>query len=136
VKLFRLGFMRLLRDRRGNSSVEFALAIPVLTTLMIGILQFGIVLHVNGELRYAVGEGLRFAKIYPQATDAQVIAKTRDALVNIDQAGITGVQFQRGTVNGARYGRITVNYQAQPIVPFIPSRIIALSETAQAYLQT
>ncbi len=123
------------RDEKGAAVVEFALAIPVLITLMVGILQFGIVLHTSGGLRHAVGEGLRFAKINPHATTAQVVAETRAHLDGIDPAGITAIDFQRGTSNGAQFGRLTINYQATPVIPFVPREVIALSETRQAYLQ-
>ena len=126
---------KLARDDKGSTVVEFAFAIPVLITLMIGILQFGIVLQTSGGLRHAVGEGLRYAKINPHATTAQVVAETRANLDGIDPAGITAINFSRGTSNGAAYGRLTINYQAKPVIPFVPDKVIALSETRQAYLQ-
>lgn len=126
---------KILRDIRGSAAVEFALAIPVLATLMIAVLQFGILMHTSGSIRHAAGEGLRFAKINPAATDAQIISRTREAMAGIDQSGITALNFQRGTTNGAQFGRLTITYNAQPIVPFIPAQAVVLSETKQVYLQ-
>ena len=129
------GMKSLLRDQGGATVVEFAFAIPILITLMIGILQFAIVMHTSGGLRHAVGEGLRYAKINPHATLEQIDAKTRGALDGIDPGGITGIDYVRGKSNGADFGRLTIEYQATPVVPFIPDRVIALKETRQAYLQ-
>lgn len=125
----------ILRNARGAATLEFALAIPVLATLMIGILQFGIVMHTSGALRHAMGEGLRYAKVNPGASAAQVEAETRNSLAGVDMSGLTQVAFTRGTQNGARFGRLTVTYRARPVVPFVPAQIITLNETRQAYLQ-
>ena len=126
---------KLLRDESGATIVEFAFAVPVLITLMIGILQFGIVMHTSGGLRHAVGEGLRFAKINPHATVEQIKTRTMSSLDGIDPNGVQGIEFTTGKSNGADYGRLTIKYQATPVVPFIPDRVIALKETRQAYLQ-
>jgi Flp pilus assembly protein TadG len=128
--------LRLLPDTRGATTLEFALALPLLATLMVGFLQFAIVMHTSGGIRHALGEGLRFAKVNPAATAQQVVDETRASLVAIDPAGIAGINFTRGVQNGGQFGRLTITYQARPVVPFIPDRVITLSETKQIYLQS
>lgn len=125
---------RLFFDKQGATVVEFAVALPVLVVLMIGILQYGIVLHTSGGLRNALGEGIRHAKVFPNATEASVLQKTRDALVGINPGGITALTFERGVSNGAAFGRLTVSYQAKPVIPFVPVQVITLTETKTAYL--
>lgn len=128
---------RLRRDRRGSLGFEFAIALPILVTLMLGILQFGMVLHTSGAMRNAMGEGLRLAKVYPTATAADVYAETRDELVGVAHDGITKLQFTRGTAaNGAQYGRLVMQYQMTPLLPFAPIPPITLEETKQIYLQS
>lgn len=126
---------RLAREESASFGFEFAIALPVLVTLMLGILQFGMALHTAGAMRNAMSEGLRLAKVNPTATADQVYAETRDELVGVDQDGITSLVFTRGTSNGAQYGRLVMQYQMEFLLPFAPIPPITLQETKQIYLQ-
>ena len=125
---------RLLTDKRGATLVETAFALPVLVTLMIGILQFGLVLQASGAIRHGIGEGLRFAKVNPSATSTQVLGVSRNAMTGIDMAGITAQNYTSGTVNGVKFGRISLRYQFSPFIPFAKLPPITLNETRQVYL--
>ncbi|MXP41497.1 hypothetical protein GRI75_07550 [Altererythrobacter soli] len=107
---------------------------PVLITLMIAVLQFGIVLHASGGVRHAVGEGIRHAKVYPEATEAQIYQKVRSSMAGVNPAGIASLRFERGTSNGADFGRVTMRYELQPLIPFAAIPPITLDETRMAYL--
>ena len=47
------------RPARGGG-VEFALALPVLVTLIYGIFQVGLLYEANAGMQHALGEGARF----------------------------------------------------------------------------
>lgn len=126
---------RIRTDEKGVTTLELALALPLLATLMVGILQAGMLMHTNGGLRHAIGEGLRFAKVNPGATATQVETFTREAFTGIDASGLTAVNYTRGTHNGADFGELTVTYEARPVIPFIPSRLVTMTETKQVYFQ-
>ena len=128
--------LRLHRDASGAASVEFVFALPVLATFMIGVLQFGLVLQANGAIRNALGDGIRYAKVHPSATNNEVLTQTRAGLAGIAQSGIKTLTFQRGTSNGASYGQIAISYQLQPMIPFAPLPPITLNQTKTAYLPT
>lgn len=132
------GIIRRIRDdRSGSLGFEFALAMPILVTLMLGILQFAMVLHASGAMRNAMGEGLRLAKVYPTATADEVYAETRDEFVGVAHSGIKRLLFTRGTAtNGAAYGRLVMTYELKPMLPFAPIPAITLQETKQVYLQS
>lgn len=125
---------RVLRDSRGGTAVEFAFALPVLVMVMIGILQFAIVMHASGAMRHVVGEGIRYAKVYPNATTEQVLTEARDSFAGIEAANVTELSFERGSSNGASFARMTMRYQLQPVIPFAPLPAILLSQTKTAYL--
>lgn len=125
---------KLTRDCTASSTVDFAFALPVLTTLMLGMLQMGQILHTSGAMRHALGEGIRLAKVDPAATQTQVLDEVRDELVAIDEDGITALTFQRGTTNGARYGKIDITYRLEPMIPLVPVPAITLNESKTAYL--
>ena len=48
-----------LRDQRGASAVEFALIVPLLIVLVLGIAEFGRAFQVQGTLSAAAREGAR-----------------------------------------------------------------------------
>ena len=125
------------RDTAGSLGFEFALAMPILVTLMLGILQFAMVLHASGAMRNAMGEGLRLAKVYPTATADEVYDETKDELVGVAHSGIKSLVFTRGTAsNGASYGKLVMKYELKPMLPFAPIPAIKLEETKQVYLQS
>lgn len=59
IQLRNLAFYRLVADRRGGPSVEFALVLPVLLVLLLGIVESGRVLAATALLDGAVREAAR-----------------------------------------------------------------------------
>ncbi len=54
---------RLLRAERGTAATEFALVLPALLLLLLGIMEFGRFMWVDNTLRHAVQEGARCAAL-------------------------------------------------------------------------
>jgi Flp pilus assembly pilin Flp len=128
-------FRKLLADSRGASAIEFALALPVILTVMVGALQFALVLQASGVIRHAAGEGVRFAKVHPDAMETEVLDKVRAAMVGVDDGGIVSLALQRGAAtNGAEFSSVTVKYQLQPVIPFANVGPILLDETMSSYV--
>ncbi|MFN2100270.1 TadE/TadG family type IV pilus assembly protein [Altererythrobacter sp. MF3-039] len=129
-------FHAIKRDENGSLGFEFAIALPILVTLMLGILQFAMVLHASGAMRNAMGEGLRLAKVNPTATAAEVTDETKDEFVGVAHSGIKKLVFTRGTsTNGASFGKMVMQYELQPLLPFAPIPPIVINEEKQIYLQ-
>jgi len=127
-------FMKLLRDRSGSVAVDFAFAFPVLLTLMLGTIQLGVYLQASGTLRHALGEGIRYAKVYPDATSTEVLDEVRSEMPAMNTSNISRLQFIRGTSNGAEYGRISIAYKLEPLIPLMPVPAITITETKTAYI--
>jgi len=53
-----------LRDRRGSPSVDFAMSLPALILVTVGVMQLGIAFLANAGLRNAVEAGARYATVY------------------------------------------------------------------------
>ncbi len=79
-------FVRRHPRRRGQTLTEFALVVPVLLVLVMGVLDAGLLMFSVGTARYAAAEGSRVAAQLGNVsgTDAQVL------------------QTIRGTVNGTQ----------------------------------
>ncbi len=67
------------RDRRGQSAVEFALALPLLILLLVGIFDFGRAIYVSSTISNAARVGNRVA-IVDQKTSVVTTAAINEAV--------------------------------------------------------
>lgn len=106
----------LLRDRRGQATVELALVLPVLVLVVVGIFEFALAWRTHQVLTHAAREGARAAAVDdPLVGRDSVEALVRNAFVqaSLDPAQariqLTGVNGASGTT-----ARVEVRYP----VPF------------------
>lgn len=59
---------------RGAAAVEFALVVPLLITLLFGIISFGFMLSFRQSISQAAAEGARAAVVAPAGADRETIA--------------------------------------------------------------
>ena len=59
---------------RGAAAVEFALVVPLLLTLVFGIISYGYLLSFRQSLSQAAAEGARAAAVAPATSDRQAIS--------------------------------------------------------------
>jgi Flp pilus assembly protein TadG len=71
-----------LRSSAGAQLVEFALALPLLLVLVVGILDFGQAFNLKQKLNNAAREGARFAIEEPCADCSQAAPSTTQAIEN------------------------------------------------------
>lgn len=113
-------FLRLLLgDRRGSPSVDFAMTMPALILVTIGMMQLGIAFLANAGVRAGVESGARFSSVltdpnapttYP--TDSEIWTNVKSHLFGVNALGTstsasnpaecganTGSKFS-GTVSG------------------------------------
>jgi Flp pilus assembly protein TadG len=83
------GFKRT-RNQRGQTFVEFALALPIVLVLLFGIIQFGVAFHSYITLTDATRAGARKAAVsrfLPAAERSSAVNQAvRDSAQNLDQA--------------------------------------------------
>jgi Flp pilus assembly protein TadG len=81
------------RNERGQTFVEFTLALPILIVLLFGIIQFGIAFHSYITLTDATRAGARKAAVsrFLPASERSgaVITAVRNSAQNLDQAQLT-----------------------------------------------
>jgi len=70
------------RGEKGQTLVEFALVLPILVLLVIGMLEFGRVLNVWLIVNNAAREGARYATV--GVSEAEVIARVKEACPTLD----------------------------------------------------
>jgi Flp pilus assembly protein TadG len=121
------------RKEKGQSLLEFALALPVLLIILAGVLDLGRAYYVYVALTDAAAEGATYAAIKPSDTDG-VFTRAQDAssgLVEIDPS-LVEVDCPT-TVSGAPI-TVTVSYSftlATPVVSaMVPDGVLMLRAVA------
>jgi Flp pilus assembly protein TadG len=71
-----------LREQRGATAVEFALIVPLLIVLVLGIAEFGRAFQVQGTLSAAAREGVRVMALQNDSVAAK--AAVRNAATSLD----------------------------------------------------
>lgn len=70
---------RFIRENRGQALVEFALVLPALILLLLGIMEFGRVFASYLELQNVARDGVRYAAVHSEITDMAILrSNTKD----------------------------------------------------------
>ncbi len=120
-----------LRDQRGASAVEFALIVPVLIVLVLGIAEFGHAFQVQGTLSAAAREGVRAMALRNDPAEARDVvqnaAASLDPGITDDQIDITivGGTSETCPITGAgdTAVRLTIDYPMPFLTGFFGSGI-------------
>jgi len=105
IQFNNLAFCRLFADRRGGPSVEFALILPVLLVLLLGIVETGRVLAatalLDGAVREAARRGITGAAGAADEAAIRTLVTARTAgLVDGDSATVSTLVYPRFTEIG------------------------------------
>ena len=129
-----LSFKALLHSQRGAGLVEFALIAPVLLAFIIGIAKIGEMFFANAGLKSAVGEGARYATIFPRPTNQQIITRITSRRFGLDPVYISGPTLTHATVNGRSYVDIQMTYSAPLDFIFFRTPAVTLTERRRAFI--
>ena len=92
-----MGILRMMKkpigDERGNAVVEFALIVPVLLIMIMGLVDAGRAIGANARLGNGVTAGLRYALSDSYATDAIAAAAMLGSRYASGEASVTVTRF-------------------------------------------
>ena len=103
------------RDARGSAVLEFAVVVPMLMLVVLGVLQVGLALHVRSTITSAAAEGARVAAVSGGDTAAGV-RRTRQALSATLAEGVVDSVVARRTASG---GVATVDVEVRARLPLV-----------------
>lgn len=126
-------FRRLRRDTAGSPSVDFALTMPALIVMVMGVMQLGIAFLANAGLRNAIEAGARYSTVYPYPTDEQIRTKVRSSAFGMDSTQLTTPTVSRGSNNGKNYVDVSATYPIRMNFIFFATPAFNLSYTRRAY---
>lgn len=122
------------REKRGAAALEFAVAVPVLVLILIGIAQLGILFMANAGLRNAVAEGARLATIWPRPTETEIRNRVVGSRFGLDSARMQTPVLTYGVTDGANYVDIRMSYDVPLDFLFFSVGPIRLTESRRVYI--
>jgi Flp pilus assembly protein TadG len=69
-----MSFLRTIRSNEGTAAVEFAVILPLLLTMLFGVIEFGLLLYDKAVLTNACREGARYGIVsrIPRRTSDEI----------------------------------------------------------------
>lgn len=120
----------IVRDFRGAALIEFALILPLLVLFIYGTFIIGQLFQANAGIQHALGEGARYATIYPTPTNAQIRAKILDS-----KFGTNSGTFTVATpVNGSGYKDLSVTFLRPTDFIFFKGPNVSITVTKRVWV--
>ena len=119
------------RDERGSPAIEFAIAVPVLVSIIYGIAQLGLIYQANAGIQHALGEAARYATLYDANkttkvhTESEILAKLNEKLFG--EGG--GTFTPKYTDNGNNSIELEVKYSKKLDFLFMTGPTVTLTRT-------
>lgn len=120
-------FSRFQRDDRGAAAIEMALVLPILTIFIFGIFQVGAIFAANAIMQGALGEGARYATIWPVHTDAEIKSRIESKVVNIYTGTFTVSNPVTTSVAAASATAASGSTAATPAVAAVRKTVVQIS---------
>lgn len=122
----------LVRNERGATVVEFAIVLPILVLFVWGIFQVGVLFQANSGMQHALGEGARYATIFPTPTDAQIKAR-----MSAEVFGTKNGTFSvADPVNATGHKTLRVTYSMPMNFLFFTGPTVNLTREKRVYVTT
>jgi Flp pilus assembly protein TadG len=122
----------LMRDRSG-SAAEFALTLPVWIIIIFAVLNTGRFFVARAGIQNGLGEAARVATLWPAKDQATMRAAFNAGTFGLSSSEAPDLDFATGTANGQAYVDLTVTYDPQFFLMFIPVSPVTLTYTRRAF---
>lgn len=126
----------LIRDSKGAAVIEMALAIPILLQLLWIIFQGGLIFRAMSGIQHGLGEGARYATLFPQPTNTQIKTRISDAVYGIGPGSFTIDTPVAGTADGANYLDLTVSYTQETNLLIVPGPTVTVSRSKRVWVSS
>lgn len=102
--------MNQLRSERGSVAVEFALILPILVAVLLGIVEFGRAYNAQITVTAAAREGARVMSIEKSVSATQAAIKAASPSLN-PQLTNTQIEVSPATCNPGTNATVTITYR-------------------------
>ena len=80
---------KIARDQRGAAAVEFAVVLPVLVVILLGITEFGRLYWARSTMQMAINEAARFAMLDPTADGDEIEDYALDSATGLNPSRVS-----------------------------------------------
>ena len=123
------------RDEEGATAIEMAFSLPVLLVFIYGIFQFGVILMAHAGMQHALGEGARFATLFPAPSDSAITTRVSDSVFGMNVGTFDAPQISTpATADCTNCRLLSVTYRVTPKFIFFNAPQITLTRTKRMYL--
>lgn len=127
--------LQLWRDQRGVAAVEFALAIPIIATVIIGGMNFGIYYMSKNSVDYAVDEAARYAAIYPTPTTTEIEKRFNDRLTRSFEQDRLKIEVVAGNSGSLNYVDVKANASVDIDLAFMSFGAVPITSERRVYVE-
>ncbi|WP_310531583.1 TadE/TadG family type IV pilus assembly protein [Novosphingobium sp.] len=134
----------IVRDSSGSVAIEFALLIPVLITMMLGVFQIGITMNSYNAMRSAAADISRYAVVQYQTgsyrdtndltTTARTMATSAPYMLDTSRLTISVSRPVTQRVAGTTELSVSIRYNAPSVMNLIGVSDIPLSYSQPVFL--
>ncbi len=121
---------KIIRDERGVATVEMAFAFPILMIMLWMIIQLGLVFRAVSGMQHALGEGARYATIFPRPTDTAISQRISDKVYGSGPGTFTVAT----PADGTGFVTLQVSYTQPTSLLFLPGPTISLTRTKKVWI--
>ena len=100
--------------------------------MIYGIFRVGLLYEANAGMQHALGEGARYATLYPTPTDTQIKARMTSKLFGKGYGAFTVVNPVTDATNG--YKTLTVNFSTPMDFLIVPGPTVTVSRSKRVDL--
>jgi len=122
------------RNERGAAVIEMAFALPALIIMLWMMVQMGLVFRAMSGIQHGLGEGARFATLYPKPTDQAIHDKIQAAVYGIGPGDFTIATPVTGSADGANYMDLKVTYTQSTDMLLFPGPDISVARSKRVWI--
>lgn len=127
---------RIRRDERGATVIEMAFALPILILMIYMLVQLAEVYRAVAGMQHALGEGARFATLWPTPAAADIEDRIEDSVYGIGPGEFTVDPPEiesDGSATGSYYD-LRVTYEQDTNLLLFPGPDISVSRTKRVWV--
>lgn len=116
---------KLSRNDDGAAAVEFALGVPIMLTMLIGVVEVGRLAYTQSALYYAAQEATRYAIVRNgDVTDSELEDFAENRLVGVDKdLAVLVAESPTNAVTNTSEFTVSVSFNYKPMLPILPGTL-------------
>jgi hypothetical protein len=126
--------IQLRRNNRGAAVIEMAFALPAMIIMLWVIVQGGLVFRAMSGIQHALGEGARFATLFPQPENDEIHDKIEEAVYGIGPGTFAIEDPVAGIEDGSVYLDLEVTYTQPTDLLLLPGPTITVSRSKRVWV--